>query len=1288
MIIRFERIALIRCIFFLLNALLFSSSVLAKKDSPTISKYKFEDSPNSPPYYFDDSDNVLLIDIAGNVLISKDLGGDDFTFEPVEGVPAGVAWDVVLHPFDKDVAYIWGKERTHWISEDKGVSWRSFELEGYPVPFRPPFSFHAVDSNKVLINVCTELFQCEESAYYTTDGFKTPATQLRDNTRSCVFARSSEVFQTSEDDENDQRVICIVKGKYSSPWGSKENSISVSDDFFKTEEEPILESDRMVKGIVNIAVVKGFVVAAASASGTDELALYVTDDAKTWHRAIFPADHKLEQDAYTILESTNYSIQVDVMTTMPVNAMGVLFTSNSNGTYFTRNIEHTNRNFKGMVDFEKIQGIQGIVMVNVVDNWKDVEVSPMAEKKVKTKISFDDGRKFQAVTSEGDDIHLHSVTDMSNVGRVYSTLAPGLAMGIGNKGKYLKAYEEGDLYVSDTAGLSWKKALKGAHKYEFGDRGSVLLAIYDEGPTDSIAYSIDHGKTWKDADLGDEVRARVLTTTPDSTSLKFLLTASQKKGSDIEIYAYSINFEGLHERKCDKSDFEKWYARVDSDNEPTCVMGHKQWYRRRKPDADCFVEKEFEDPQPEYEPCACAKEDFECDYNYEPSDNGEKCQLAGRLPAFRDDQCRTPEDTYKGSSGFRLIPGNACDRKAKGAVNLDEEVERSCQEGFRPPADGQIITTIRPFRASSFTEYYYLERTDRSQDHDETVIMRTDEREVFLTIDAGKTWDQVLKGEKIVSIYPHPYFNDRAFFLTGGKKVFYTINRGKSFGSFEAPALPTSDSLPALTFHPKYKDWLIWTGAVNCAGKGDCHNDAFFTEDRGATWDHKLRYVNKCEFIKEEGGGGLDNLIYCEQYKDELITESLQLKYSDNWFADEKQPFDDILAFATMSEFIVVAARKPDDHNALTCHASVDGKTFADAQFPPTFEVPAQKAYTVLESSSHAIFLHVTVNNRDDYEYGTLIKSNSNGTNYVMSLEGVNRNGKGYVDFEKMLGLEGVILVNQVSNTKEADEGIPKKIKSMITHNDGSQWAPLRAPAKDASGRPFDCDVKDTAKCSLHLHSYTERLDPHATFSSPSAIGLMMGVGNVGEFMGRKAEADTFITRDGGVEWHAVRKGNYMWEYGDQGSIIVIVEREVSVRSVFYTLNEGVDWIEYPFADTDYLISYISTVPSDKSRNFILWGQDSTSAKEIATISLDFSGLTDNKCKLDENNPTDGDYYLWEPKHPASEDNCLLGHVAQYHRKIPDRKCYNGESIQHRHDIARNCSCTRADFEWSVHIPC
>lgn len=1098
---------------------------------------------------------------------------------------------------------------------------------------------------------------------------------LHDKAQSCVWAKSTDLFTTGDSGLDKNQILCVTEGRYSI-W-QKDYRLLVSNDYFESHEvEPEMAEGRVVPGIINIAAVKGYIAVAAKSEGTAELAMYITDDTKTWHRAEF-GTHKLEEDAYTILESTNYSIQVDVMTSKPTSAMGVLFTSNSNGTYFTKNIEHTNRNFHGFVDFEKIQNIQGIVMVNTVDNYKEVDDSWLAEKKLKTSISFDDGRTWASMKAGKEDLHLHSVTDQRNSGRIFSSPAPGIVMGIGNTGSSLGTWEEGDTYLSDDAGVTWTRTLRKPHLYEVGDQGAVLVAVAD-GETDEVKYSFNHGKDWDTVDLDGKIRALTLLTVPDSTSLKFILVASKGGGDRLKYFTIGIDFSDMHERKCEKDDFERWAARVDEDGKPSCIMGHKQFYRRRKANADCFVDQEFKDPQPEFEDCKCTDADYECDYNFVKSEDGKSCIPTGTLKA-PEGACKSPDDEYEGSSGYRLIPGNTCSRKD--GVVKDEPVKRPCKDTYKAPASGKITSEISNFKADKFAEYYYLERKESASGDDETIIMRTNRRETYLTHDHGKTWVEAIDDE-IVAIYPHQYFSDRVYMITASKRVYYSENRGQAIHHFDAPEAPNQDHLQILSFHPHEKDWLLWTGGKDCEGFGtDCHSVAHVSKKHGEEWTTLLKYVRKCQWVAQEGRNAKEELVFCEQFKDEDVANPLQLVASDDWFDHKTVHFNDVINFATMSEFIIVALR---EENSLRVDTSIDGDVFANAKFPKNFQVPHQQAYTVLDSSTHSVFLHVTVNNRQEQEYGTIVKSNSNGTSYVMSIANVNRNTPGYVDFEKMQGLEGVAVVNIVSNAAEVDGGAGKKLKTMMTHNDGAEWGLIKPPGKDSEKKDYKCDDDAIEHCSLHLHGYTERKDPRDTYSSPSAVGLMMAAGNVGPNLGAYKEADTFITRDGGVTWNEVFKGTYMWEYGDQGSVIVIVQEDVAVDSVYYTTDEGKTWTGYQFSDTKMHINDISTVPSDTSRNFLLWGTSDKGG--LVTVNLDFSGLTDKQCHLNKEDPnnSDSDYYLWEPKHPLSDTNCLFGHISQYHRKKLDSNCYNGHEIEQLYSLGDNCTCSRQDFEWYV----
>ncbi|KAH7060838.1 vacuolar protein sorting/targeting protein 10 [Macrophomina phaseolina] len=1256
-----------------LSALL-AIGVVAKSDDPTIKKHKFE-TPPTGLFFFDDTETALTIEYGNSKVWRTTNAG--LEWERIEK-PLGenqVA-AILHHPFNNKVAVALGKEKKHWYTKDQGETWRVFETDAGASP-HSPISWHTDDPERVLFHGadrCDWFGGCVGKTWYTTNGFE-HFKPLIDSRKTCMWARSTDVFTTGDSATDKNRILCVTEGKFSKE--RKDYRLIYTDNFGDDFTEPPLSEGRTVPGVAHLASAKGYIVAAAKSEGTDEMALYVTDDTRTWHRAQF-GQHKLQEDAYTILESTNYSIQVDVMSSS-LTDMGSLFTSNSNGTYFTRNIDHTNRNEDGFVDFEKITGIQGIILVNVVKNYEAIEKNPLFEsKKIASKISFDDGRTWHDLKTEKDHIlQVHSYTEQHNSGKVFSSPAPGLVMAIGNTGDTLKPYKEGDLWTSDDAGMTWHRALEGPHKYEFGDKGSLLVAIKDGEETNKVKYSINHGKEWKTTELPDSVLAHELTTIPDSTGIKFVLVASSKSKEEWSIY--TLDFAGIHERKCKDDDFELWHARKDEDGKPGCIMGRKQSFRRRKPDADCFIMDEFVDPEPKWETCKCTKEDYECDFNFVRKDG--ECVQAGPL-IVPDGQCKNGEEKFKGSSGWRLIPGNKCEKD--GGVELDKPVERKCEESKKPVASGKVVPTFHRFEKSAdFREYYYLERAEstNSEESDETIVMRDDENTVWITHDHGKTWKRAVD-EPIIEIYPHQYFNDIVYFLTADKKVYYSKNRGKegSIHSFNAPKPPAKDRVQKMGFHPHEKEWILWTGREDCeSSQVDCHNAAYKSTKGGmeGSWDPMLQFVQKCQFVWREERVDSEQLVFCEQYANEDTSNPLQLLSSTDWFETKKVHYEDVANFATMAEFIIVA-KKTEDHKWLKVDVSIDGKTFAEAQFPHKFNLEHRQAYTVLDSSTHAVFLHVTMNNEKDQEYGSILKSNSNGTEYVLSIAKVNRNEDGYVDFEKMQGLEGAALINVVANADEVDKGGKKKLKSMITHNDGAEWALIPPPEKDSDNSKYPCSGK-LDKCSLHIHGYTERKDPRDTFSSPSAVGLMMGVGNVGEYLGRYGEANTFVTRDGGITWHEVMKGTFMWEYGDQGSIIVIVKEGDPTDMIHYSLDEGNSWEPFKFTtDGPIIIDSISTVPSDTSKNFLLWGRKN---KNLITINLDFSGLYDRVCDLDEEDPTGGDYDLWEPKHPMQDENCLFGHVAQYHRKKLKAECWNGHDIQKLHDIKKNCTCTRADFE-------
>ncbi|KAH9036733.1 hypothetical protein EDB83DRAFT_2524754 [Lactarius deliciosus] len=251
--------------------------------------------------------------------------------------------------------------------------------------------------------------------------------------------------------------------------------------------------------------------------------------------------------------------------------------------------------------------------------------------------------------------------------------------------------------------------------------------------------------------------------------------------------------------------------------------------------------------------------------------------------------------------------------------------------------------------------------------------------------------------------------------------------------------------------------------------------------------------------------------------------------------------------------------------------------------------------------------------------WGTILKSNWNGT-YFGAL------------------IENYPLINVIANPEAAAVTGTKELQTRITHNDGGSWKPLNPPKYDSHGQAYDCR---SASCALHVHGYTERFDPRATFSSPSVVGLIMAVGNVGEKLAPYVESDTFLSRDAGFTWYEVYKGAYLWEFGDSGSILVMANDEEPTDHVLFTTDEGLNWREYKFSDDKIRVRSIVAIPSDTSRRFILLGTYARSLAAVAVlcpyrlfVAHEFALYIG---KSDIEDPGHDDFELWSPGEERSE---------------------------------------------------
>ncbi|KAL7422736.1 vacuolar protein sorting/targeting protein PEP1 [Cryptotrichosporon argae] len=1242
-------------------------------------------------FYFDDTPVILMHD---PVTLSVFRSGDEGkTWDAVTGVDQAVR--LIQHPHNNEMAFVIGRSYTHWVTYNRGASWQSFETPREASLMSTPLSFHAEHDGWILYQgvACEDTGTgrwgagrtCWDETYYTTDAFRSEAQLMLAQTSQCTFARSSPAFVNAPD----ELVFCVAfadKAEDGAGHSYMESRLYASSDWYATKQYVDLGIGRKAKGVVGLGVVSKFMVVAIRSEGTgrgsDPMSLFVSTDGLEWRQTRFPhsAMPNLVENAYTIVESTTHSIAVDILTSPSAN-IGTLFVSSGEGTFFVEALADTNRNEMGIVDFEQLVGLEGVGIANIVSNREEV-VGWGEPKKIRTVITYDDGSAWRplrppAKRMNGNDwacdvddtascaLHLHSVTDPHNFGKVFSSTAPGYVMGVGSVGDRLLAYDECDTFLSTDAGLTWSMVQEGAHKYEFGDQGSVLVIADDEEATDHVHYSYDGGATWTELALGTTVRVLLLTTIPDSTSQKFLLLGtSPRRESDGGRHAIVfLDFAPLQHRQCTDRDFERWYARSSEGEE--CLMGHKQWYQRRKLDAQCYVGNKFQDPVGHEENCACTDADYECDFNFVRQDGD--CVAAGPEPVPAG-TCSRPTDTYKGSSGYRKIPGNTCE----GGVRKDTPITKSCE--LARPEDGKPTHATHDFDSIIMSNSYFP--------NSQVVLLHLADASVWQSSNEGFSWKPLYPSDTFLAVTIHPFASDRAYLVTNTRTIYYTTDTGRNWHTMTAPMDPNSLGIPLLQFHPTKPDWLIFTGSVDCAAtlSTKCHAEAFYSTDHGRRWKSIDKYVRTCAWARDERLKIDEREILCESYRDKKGSQKsgdynpLELVAGANYYSKKIKLFDAVVGFATFSEYLLVAQLN-ENAGTLSLQVSLDGNHFAEGQFPPNMRID-NHAYTILESSTDSVFLHMTMNAGTNKEWGSIFKSNSNGTYYGLAVEHVNRNTAGYVDFEKMIGLDGIALINVVSNPTEADISGQKRLQTRITHNDGGSWKPLTPPALDSLGQPYECT---STACSLQIHGYTERRDPKATFSSPSAVGLMLGVGNVGEQLAPYTDSDIFLTRDGGFTWEEVHKDAHMWEYGDSGSLLVLVNDEDATDHVLYTTDEGLTWKEYAFGER-LRISSIQTVPADTSRRFILVGTRQGEAGKSVLVHLDLSGVSARKCELKIEDPNHDDFELWSPSE-GRDETCLFGRQTLYHRRLRDKDCYVGETVEQPRSIVRNCTCTPSDFE-------
>lgn len=690
---------------------------------------------------------------------------------------------------------------------------------------------------------------------------------------------------------------------------------------------------------------------------------------------------------------------------------------------------------------------------------------------------------------------------------------------------------------------------------------------------------------------------------------------------------------------------------------------------------------DFQDPKMDDKPCKCTIADYECDYNFVRSDDG-TCVRIGPdpLPAGL---CKSDSDLYPSSSGYRKIPGNTCEVPDSGTP-MDEPVDRPCSEnkggveygkpdnspaknyGLATPGDERIKVTPYYFQ-HEIEQFVYFRNSP-------AVLIRLQNGDLFRTGDAGATWKRVLEDAGKVSSFVMHEFEDTRAYAFAGETMYFTNNQGESWENIKIPHPVSKVVVQPIDFHPGEKDWLI----LITDSPPPSHTIAYVSRDNGGNWEQiqQVKSVQKCIFGRDSNFKIEKQTVYCSAHKLESGDRNnpLQLFRTTDWGSNNEYLFDNVVEFFVIEDFMAVAT---ENKGNLQLFVSVDGFTFAPAQFPPDHYID-RNTFTVLQSTTHSILLDVFKSTITGKEYGDLYKSNGNGTFYHLSLPNTNGDSRGLVDFEKMQSVDGIIFANQVMNTDElrGSNDVSKKVRTMISWDDGSTWKPLQPPHN------YDCSGTD---CYLNLHSRTDINGPGAIFSVSGAPGIAMGVGNVGAQLRPYEQGDTFLTRDGGHTWIEVRKGEHLYEFGDHGSLIAIVSNEGPTNELVYTWDQGETWEFIKFSEKPIRVTTLTTEPTSTTQKFVIIGHTTSSSGEAPQqvyILVDFLPVGMRQCENSADAIDSSDFENWVPKDDDGDNSCLLGNQITYIRRKKDRKCAVGDRYQSPKVTQQVCKCRDIDFEW------
>ncbi|KAJ3370323.1 vacuolar protein sorting/targeting protein PEP1 [Allomyces arbusculus] len=1181
---------------------------------------------------------VMMRDQKGNTLRSADNGK---TWESgLQGVLM-----LAVHEHVKTRVYALTNSGEVWYSADAGEKFTKLTVPAPPNMLgKRIFDFHPEEPDWIVFTAAKECSPATDNCHtetYVSHNHGGDWALLDKYTDKCVFSRDLEFRRMDKD-----MVYCTVFTKQSGSQASPGFELDNTLDLVAYKGNSGGRRTVLLNKVVDYFVVHGYLVAALQLS--DRLELRVSLDGIAFSPIQFPPNMHLDSRIFTVLASSPQHLFLDVMRSSPVaEKQGVIFSSNENGTFYSLSLEDSHRGGAAgiLVDFFRPAGMTGVAIANQVANADEIRQGRATSKHVRTLISHNDGGRWDRLPStECDDfciVHLHDVATAPARMTKSVDSAGGVMVGVGSSakvGEFLRPYQESDTFVTSDGGRSWRLAAKGPHRAAIVDHGGIIVLAPDT-VSRTVTYSFNYGASWESITLDAPMHVTEVTQDPKGEHAVVVLYG---RTTNADYRAVTLDFTHWA-RKCTNDDMTSWTLTGPRGN--VCTLGHQIHYPRRKADVKCVVGDLH--VETESTPCECDLDDYECDVGFWRNEAG-VCVPSGKNPDMPAN-CPVGEK-YIGRSGYRKLSSSTCTK----GFDLTHPVERIC--GVDSPNTPMI-----------YHKQLELPEAVRDIQYSKTgrVALLGQAGHVLVSPNEGKDWVPVQ--ERAVGLFSHPTA-DAIYIITTDKLIAYS----SIVSVIDLPGTVISD-IPPLSVHVEEAEWLLFTGrSCTDSSRTSCVIASYFSKNAGKEWHLAMSGVSSCQWARTKDFSMVARTGI-------LCTAGSALYYSDDFYKTRTKVLDN-LADVTMSGEYLVGAVKSGVTTEL--RVSMDAEHASPVQFPANV-AGFSEGYTVVPSHRGALFVDVAMHTGEKAAFGRLFKSNLNGTLLTMVHDDTNRNTRGFVDFERIQGIQGLAVLNTVVNKNAVVRGAePKKVVTVMTYDDTQSWTPLTPPMYDSRGQRTDCTPGQQG-CFLHLHSYTERRDPQNVFDARSAPGVFLGVGNVGDALRPYSEGNVYVTRDAGHTWTEAVKGAHQYEFGDHGAILLLVNDEVPTREVRYSVDDGRTFRAesiVPIADglagAPVRISLVTTKPDSTSMRFLLVGTREGDHKPVLHF-LDFETLNQRKCMFDENDPEKSDFEPWS----LSTGECLFGVRTVFYRRKATSTCAIKDGSFLTHSTTLNCACTPKDFE-------